>query len=135
MGYEGLPSELVTGNDEIDDQHQKLLETVESILSELDTGENYEEVKRLLDFLVAYIDEHFEEEESVMLKNRYPEFAQHKSEHDLFKMRIRTLHMSRQVTNHNHDILVLTVKEAKRWIIQHVMKSDIKLARYLKGIK
>lgn len=133
MRVHNLPVDLITGNEIIDAQHSTLLETVDEILYCLDVSGQFEDVKRLLDFLLTYSNSHFDQEEEVMRQNGYPGLDQHRSEHHLFRLRIETLNMSRNITNHNQDVLSITVKEAKRWIVKHVMSTDVRMAQYLKA--
>lgn len=126
-----LPEQLITGVEAVDKQHLTLIITIESILENLDSEYINDEVSNLLDFLVSYTDKHFKTEEKLMLEKNYPDYEHHKSEHDLFRMKIQSLDKSNAISPDNAEIIKSAVTEARDWVISHVMNTDIKMAQFL----
>lgn len=70
--------EYSVGNELLDAQHRGLLELV----NKLDSGEPLD---RVLEELAGYAEVHFRDEESVLEATDYPDLAQHKNQHNLFR--------------------------------------------------
>ena len=64
----------------IDDQHQLLID----LIARLDAGVDgfLPNMFGVLDELQKYVHEHFTFEEALLIKHGYPDFAEHKHEHD-----------------------------------------------------
>ncbi|MCP5459653.1 MAG: hemerythrin family protein [Gammaproteobacteria bacterium] len=114
--------ELSVGIQEIDEQHKELL----NILNELNEG--LHGVKRkevrlnVLNKLVEYTKVHFAVEESLMRILDYPDYEEHKAEHDRLIVEInefRDLFGQDEVTP-TYELLIFL----KRWLFNHIMKVD-----------
>lgn len=80
--------EFELGIKSIDDQHIKLLEIgnrINELLINHDDGDdNYDEIFQVIEELKAYTVYHFNNEETLFEKYKYPEYEIHKKEHDAF---------------------------------------------------
>jgi hemerythrin-like metal-binding protein len=65
MGFEWEPS-LAVGHEVIDAQHQELFKRVNTLLEACKAGRGKEEILGVMEFLEAYIGEHFRAEEQEM---------------------------------------------------------------------
>lgn len=65
-----------TGHEVIDDEHQKLAETIVLVMEAIDSDE-LSQCKRLLDSFVEVAKVHFEKEEAVLREANYPGFEMH----------------------------------------------------------
>lgn len=74
-------NEWQSGNDEIDLQHQKLIEIGNHLANSSLEGADEEEIGDLLDLLLAGISEHFDYEERIMRAIDYPESLRHAEIH------------------------------------------------------
>ncbi len=81
---------LQTGHSKIDTQHQELFQLV-AMLDRALTGNVREEIEKIVVFLEQYVEEHFLEEETVMLSKQYQGYDRHKEDHDIFKARVFSL--------------------------------------------
>lgn len=123
---------LLTGVDQIDNQHKELFHRFDSLLSACNQGKGKDEVMRLLQFLDDYIREHFEAEEQLQVKNSYPQYGEHKAQHIKFVADVDRL--KKQFVNEGATLpLVIQTNQALvAWLIQHISNVDVAFARYLK---
>jgi len=116
----------------IDDQHKELFRRVNKLFDDVSRG-NVTTVLETLDFLNSYVIYHFSAEEQLMDKSRtYPELESHKNEHEWFKSEILSI---REQVEKNGLGVSLTLRLNKllvSWLINHVTKTDVKFAPYLK---
>jgi len=123
---------LAIGVPEIDSQHKELLAHFDRLLKACENGMGKEELQRLLGFLDDYVIKHFSDEEAIQRKQRYPGYADHKSEHDGFIARIKELREEiaadgiavHHVTETNNLLL--------KWLVNHITKRDGELGAFLR---
>lgn len=116
-------SDFNTGITDIDKQHQRLFQLVESFdnnsISLLDT------IKSLID----YIELHFKFEENLMEQTNYIDLSQHRKEHSYFV---------KKVLSYEKDIRKKTIDKKivmeflNKWIINHILQTDKKMAYEIK---
>ncbi len=84
---------MSTGVDEIDWQHRECIRMINVLLDNDLENDDKELVKKGFKFLVCYVREHFQLEEQLMRKSKYPkaDFDQHKAFHEYFKKEVHDL--------------------------------------------
>jgi hemerythrin len=83
-----------------------------------------------LESLGAHTREHFRREEQAMRASDYPDFAQHKAEHDLLLAEYTV--MLRDIRSTGPQSVELGILDAlKQWLIGHVLHDDKAFADYL----
>lgn len=87
---------------------------------------------RLLQFLEEYIKEHFAAEERLQLRNAYPEYTEHKSQHMRFISDVARLKEAFKADGATLSLVIMTNKTLVSWLVQHIAKTDMELARYLR---
>jgi len=118
------------GIDTIDDDHKKLL----GMINQLQTAAHYKtdktSIEEILNGLVDYTQYHFTREEGMMRESEYPDFDEHKKQHE---------EMISQVNKFVDEYRIdgtKTIEEVamylKTWLINHINGSDQKYAPYLK---
>jgi hemerythrin len=115
----------------IDDQHKELFKRINKLFDDVSKG-NVTTVLDTLDFLNSYVIYHFSAEEQLMAKANYPELESHKNEHEWFKSEILSI---REQVERNGLGVSLTLKLNKllvSWLINHVTKTDVRFAPYVK---
>ncbi len=123
------------GIDSIDQQHKKLLHLINQLQTAVDysTGEQFE--REALDELVDYTKTHFTYEEGLMKDNDYPDFEQHKLQHEkMFKKVEEVLAVYEQ----DQDTAMSNAAEfLKDWLINHINGTDKEYSSYLidRGVK
>lgn len=134
--------QLSTGNDLIDRDHKYLISLFNSIELSLVKPDSLQFLPIFFRELLEYTREHFAREERIQIKIRYPYYAEHKMEHQkiiehlekLNDMVLKLMAAREKLGDERiHDRLDSEIISlAREWIIDHVVKTDGKMARFLK---
>ena len=73
--------QMSVANNLIDSEHKYLIDQINALETALNTKENHDIVDETLDHLVSYTKTHFDHEETIQRKIRYPQLDEHKLEH------------------------------------------------------
>lgn len=87
---------LLTGNAEIDQQHQMLFRVANELHQAILEGSGQEMVGSIADKLSRYSSEHFRIEEQLMVDWGYPQLAQHRRSHEKVSMVVNEFGRSHQ---------------------------------------
>jgi hemerythrin len=118
---------LATGVRQIDLQHQELIELINELEAACTAGHQAEALEEVLPRLGAYVLFHFGTEEA-MLPSIPTEHAQkHRAQHAEFSARVAAL---RVAPGTNPDLCAFT-EYLKRWLVDHIMKTDHELGRLM----
>ena len=120
---------LSVGNDEIDDDHHKLVELFNMLNHSVTDGDDPAYLAAVLDELINCTAWHFSHEERLMLKYAYDGLAEHKAEHQELIKSARDLQQKIiQAGNLNpHDDLAFL----EHWLTEHILSTDMKLGSFL----
>lgn len=119
---------------EIDEQHKKLVALVAQFYKALmrpgksDTWKG--ELTKTLHECCAYVQTHFKFEEELLQKAGYPDFANHKAQHDEFTRKVLET-----AKNFNASTPLTAVKFARflyDWILAHISHTDRLYVPYIK---
>ncbi len=122
--------EYEVGVYEIDAEHKIFLKTVQKIHDAYLNNLNPEFIESLIMELYKYADFHFICEENIMKRNRYPDYENHKKEHESLLFKLSEVIGSYNIKYINHkDFMEFLLK----WFKEHTSKSDTKLGIYLRG--
>lgn len=124
--------DLVTGNDEIDNQHKELFRRFNNLLNACNQGKGNEELRNLLLFLGEYVRSHFAMEERLQVRHNYPGYLAHKEEHESF---INDLHSLESRVSSEGATVALVIKTNQimvNWLIRHISRTDKELAAFLR---
>lgn len=115
------------GHEQIDKQHQYLIDILNSIdeISKLDKEETLELFLKLKN----YTDIHFSDEEELMEKIEYPHIETHKMEHSFFIKKIKEI-QEKIAANEEVDIKDVSFFLSD-WLINHILIRDSELSAYL----
>ena len=124
-----IPAELTVGFEDIDQQHRRILEAIETARAAASSGDAAAArtaVAALGDTLVS----HFAAEEAYMLEALYPDRARHKAAHDLFLQDFAQL--GRELQGGLSDLVVQWIgTRVAEWVKFHIRVNDAPLAEYL----
>jgi len=123
--------DLNTGVSQIDSQHKELLSRFNTLIQASNTIQEAEAVGNYLNFLLEYTIFHFEAEERAMTDRKYPRFAAHKVEHEIFKRQINQLYEGYTKHGVNMQVFVMTIRSSGEWLVNHIRKTDKAMAEYL----
>ncbi len=122
--------EMELGIPEIDQQHRKLVDMLNEFYHELEEGHREEAVKHFLKELEDYLRYHFEYEESLLQRVGYPDTANHRKTHEMFKKLYRE--EVEKFLKGDRKALRELVAFTLSWLYTHIMKTDRKYANYMK---
>lgn len=115
--------------EDIDLQHQQLIETIGKLEVSIREGSSRESMKEIFDQLTQYLDKHFQREEQVFGFLNYPLAESHKKEH---------LDFINKITRFKNDFdsgkVGLTVEMLNflcEWVRNHLKGADQKYATFI----
>ena len=116
---------------QFDDQHMKLVDLVNKLHDAMKVGKGSEVVGDVLKSLIAYTQTHFADEERLMKQHGYPDYENHKKEHNQLVMQVQDV--NKQVQQ-GLPVLTNTVMLFLRdWLLKHIQGDDRKYGPFLNG--
>lgn len=125
-------AELATGVAEIDNQHKEIFSRFDQLFAACSEGRGKEEVLRLLLFLEEYVKEHFTAEERLQMRHGYPDYAAHRAEHARFMADVDRLTREFRAEGATLPLVIMTNKTLSSWLVQHITRTDMAFANYLR---
>ncbi len=115
----------------IDREHQFLIGLYNGLVSAVRRGNARDMWDDAFQKLVAYADQHFANEERLMIARKYPDYDNHKRQHDNFIQNLNLLATER--ANRNEEAaLELLLAFIGQWIRGHILITDKQLGEYAK---
>ena len=125
--------EYLTGVWELDAHHKKLVSMVNNVYEEMVRCKNVDEkipfIMKMVNELIDYGCYHFEAEERLMLKYKFPEYELHKIEHEKFKVEVKRFLKEYSEGNLVFSFPILTF--LREWLIEHVTGTDMLYGPFL----
>jgi len=119
---------LSVGIDEIDTQHQVLVDLVNEMHEAIHARQGSEVVQDVLGKLADYTKIHFAVEESLMRILGYPGYEEHKAQHEEL---IHTMaDLQHKVQTGKTAIGFELMHFLKIWLTKHIMESDMQYGEY-----
>jgi hemerythrin-like metal-binding protein len=110
----------------IDHQHQRLLEQLNKVIEAMVFGTSSKEVSEAVSFFDQYFREHFVYEENYMREHRYPALEEHKVQHGDFIKKYFAF-KDKLDSGTNSDKLIMEIETyLGKWWIEHIGKEDQK---------
>lgn len=120
---------LSVGIEMIDQDHKKLIDLINNLQQAVyyPTGEAFE--KQALEELLDYTKYHFQREEQMLQENGYPEFDEHKAQHEKMIGKVGAV-MARYEKEPEETIEELCLY-LRRWLLEHIAGTDQRYGPYL----
>ncbi len=120
---------------EIDSQHQRLINLVAALDDAMRQGKGRDVLDKTMKELIHYTRSHFAAEERLMAANGYPDYEDHKSRHQKMTQKVLDLHDQCRQGRKTMAIDVMTFLQD--WLHKHIMGTDKKYAPFLnaKGVR
>lgn len=128
-------SSYETGIDIIDEQHQELFSKIDAISLAIYEGQGKKKVGELIDFMDAYIANHFKTEEKILYDNFYPDFTKHLSYHQEFTRSFKEYSGDFNKNGPDNYLAIRMEKEIRSWWENHILKIDMLYVPYIKDDK
>ena len=113
----------------IDNQHKMLVNLINDLHNAMKDGKGKEKLGTILNELISYTKYHFSAEEKLMQKKNYPDYQQHKREHEAFTKKVEEFNnqfVAGSLFISNEVLLFL-----KDWLVGHIKVTDKKYSPYL----
>lgn len=123
---------LSVGNEVIDNQHKELIEKVNDVLDACNQKKGKEKIDEVMLFLKDYTVKHFQAEEGLMQKYKYPDYNVHKQIHENFIKDVNELEAKIKNEGVNLSVIMLLNKKLVDWLINHINKIDKKVGEYIR---
>jgi hemerythrin len=127
--------DLSVGVDEIDHQHKELISRINNLVDAIKQAKCKYTIDGTIDFLEEYATRHFGAEEVIMLQNMYEGYSTHKAQHAIFLKALAELKQQAaepRVKGSSYDLSVTTNQVVVDWIVNHILKTDMKLGEFLR---
>jgi len=119
----------------IDMQHKNLVKIINDLHHAMVGGNGKEQLGKLLNDLVNYTQAHFKTEENFMESHRYPDYPQHKLEHD--RLTKTVLEFQSKFRKQQVGLTIDVMDFLKNWLNGHILGTDKKYTPFLnsKGVR
>lgn len=109
---------------EIDEQHQKLVDLINNLYDAMKKGESKDVLPQIINSLIDYTKFHFSTEEKYFDKFGYPESETHKLEHSNFVKKVLDFKQGYESEQIGLTIDVITFLQ--EWLTKHIKGTDKK---------
>ena len=131
--YLTFTSSLSVNYEPMDNQHKKWIDLLNQIYYVFINNGTSDEIKSVIKDLVEYTVWHFNFENKMMEKYNYDDYANHKGQHEDILDEVKKINIKLEK---GEEVLVVNILEfLKKWLIAHILKTDILLGNYLAKIK
>jgi len=127
---------LATGISTIDSQHKELFKRISNLVTAIKQRRCKSEIDGMLKFLDDYARVHFAEEEKHMQASGYPGYAEQREDHKKYLTALAELKAEAslpRIQGSTYDLSATTNQVAVDWIVDHILKLDMKFGEFLKA--
>lgn len=118
--------------DEMDRQHQKLINLINQLHEAMMAGSGDDAMYEVLSGLVAYTKEHFASEEKLMQQFHFPQLAGHRAEHQRLVEQVSALVKRADAGQPLSAYEVLQF--LREWLINHIQNTDRRYGNFISGL-
>ena len=125
----------VVGIEQIDHQHKELVSLVNQLFQACLEGNEHvaETFKETMSSMVDYVRFHFTAEQKLLTRINYPNFIEHKKQHDTLVLDI--LNAAKEYNEGKKFIPNNFVRTLRDWVLSHIAVSDKSYAAYIQEQK
>ena len=110
------------GIDEIDEQHKKWIELINKLHNSLIAHDSSMSQEQAIKEMMDYTRFHFNHEEKIMRDVQYPGYEKHKTEHELFILKIEKL--EQDISKGSFVLKTRIMSILKHWLEEHICAAD-----------
>jgi len=130
-----LTEDLVTGIEDIDEQHRTLLDLGNRVINPSAYKTDGAIFEDALTFLSDYVIYHFAAEEYVMIESNFPNYEHHRQLHERFKQEVTDFVNRAQTEKISKDLKLKVSFAIENWLLEHIRITDGSLAKFLQQQK
>ena len=127
-----LTDDLITGIDDIDDQHRQLFKWANEIASDEEKMED-SKLHAALDHLADYVHIHFRAEEYAMEKYDFDGLVKHKTQHSRLAGEVSSLFNRIKSEGASEGLRVELQYMITDWYVLHIKEWDMPFAKFMKS--
>ena len=131
MAHNISKEEIMASIIELDQQHEQCIELGEELNGQVSTGKENTILLLTLANIIKMTREHFMKEESLMVNLRFPEYAQHKTEHNDFINDLLQFYNS--IKGGEEPVTYEGINKICNWYFMHINEADAEFKTYLKN--
>jgi len=124
--------EMMSGNPIIDFQHKLALRMIKKLMQSLNRAGQADTFRESLVFFECYIIEHFGDEEQILREYKYPQYDEHKKQHDLIREDLLKIKGRLASDGFSADLVNESVSILGNWLNNHFNQHDRDMINYLK---
>ncbi len=115
---------------EIDDQHKKLFEIINSLHAAMKHGKGVDIIEEIISELKDYTHYHFSAEEAYMEKANYSEIASHRDCHREFVNKLEDF--QKELDESKFGLSIKVMHFLADWLVKHIKDTDQKYSSFIK---
>lgn len=124
-------SQYETGIPIIDEQHRRLFEALNRVQDAVVHESTKEEIRGLVQALMADTREHFRTEEAIMAHHGFPDRLAHIREHEMLTEKLEDLYQRFEGSQDSMALMLTTFMGG--WLRHHISEGDFSYAQYIKS--
>mgnify|MGYP001552270672 CR=1 FL=1 len=132
MAYKEWKNQYNVSVKKFNDDHKKLFSYLNELHRGLVSGLNISDMGYILRGLVDYTVSHFKNEERLMLKFDFPEYKDHKKEHDDLLEEVSAFYEDFQAGKQSFSLELLSFLD--NWVTNHILTTDMKYKTFFELI-
>ncbi len=126
---------LATGISTIDSQHKELFKRINNLVVAIKQGRCKAEIDGTIKFLDDYARVHFADEEKHMRDTNYGGLEEQREDHKKYLAALKEQASLPREQGSSYDLSATTSQVVVDWIVDHIMKVDMKFGAFLKSRK
>ncbi|MEO5376699.1 MAG: bacteriohemerythrin [Magnetococcus sp. DMHC-6] len=123
---------LRTGFIEVDNDHKKLIEILNTLITAINENKDREIIGKILQDLLSYTAWHFRHEERLMQTHRFSGLIAHKKEHT--ELIGQATQLQQRYHNQEIDLTEEVLNFLKNWLTHHILETDFLMSQFLRQI-
>lgn len=119
--------DLKTGVTLIDEQHKSIFEKGNEVFN-LGSNIDKDKFEKVIAFLMAYTNNHFMEEENLMINYKYEDLLEHRRQHNYFVEEIYKIYL-KSIESIDQELLIDLKNLIIEWLSDHINVHDKKFIK------
>ena len=106
---------------------------VNELFEQCTRGNAAEQINKTIDFLLAYTQRHFSDEEALQQQSGYPDYTNHRQYHQNFIKGVSVLAEELKQSGPTPVLINKIIREVGDWLVSHIQQQDTRIAAHIKA--